>query len=186
MQEFYNYIAQAFQDGIKYGGGSTSAQTKLLSEIITDNVAGFTTKLGNDIKADALKIIDNGIKSSSSASDIAFQLESQLEMTAARARAIARTETMRSSNTASYVQAKANGMTHYTVDYADDACDECVELYQDEVFSIDDQENIPPVHPNCRCVPVYFNDKDEAKEWSDMITEDVNNANETREASKEE
>jgi hypothetical protein len=85
---------------------------------------------------------------------------------------IARTETMRASNAGSYLQAKQDGATHFVIDNRAEACSECQDEYEGEVFTIDQDDMMPPLHPNCACVPVYFFDNSEASEWADQLSSD--------------
>ena len=79
---------------------------------------------------------------------------------------------MRSSNAASFAQAQTDGSTHFVVDNRGEACEECRDEFEGDVFSMDETDKLPPVHPNCACVPVYFNDKNSASEWSDSLQQE--------------
>lgn len=45
---------------------------------------------------------------------------------------------------------KQNGVTQYRLITEPDCCDECNDE-SNEVFPIDDEEHLPPLHPRCRC-----------------------------------
>ena len=80
-----------------------------------------------------------------------------------RCQAIARTETCRAANIANYLNAKEMGAKSYSVICNDGCCEYCQDEYgTDEmggvgetVYDIEDTDNLPPLHPNCRCTPVW-------------------------------
>jgi len=90
---------------------------------------------------------------------LAYRLEHEIQgLSNTRAKAIARTETMRANNLSNYANAKINmGAKSYRVISAPDCCEDCKETYQDGYlwFDIDDLEHFPPLHPNCRCTVVF-------------------------------
>jgi hypothetical protein len=36
-----------------------------------------------------------------------------------------------------------------------------------------DINQLPPLHPNCACVPMFFDSKSEAEKWSGMISDSI-------------
>ena len=80
-----------------------------------------------------------------------------------RARTIARTEIARTSTVSDYIIAKERGATHYTVNCRSTRCNICKKLYcknnatgGDVEYSIEDTDNLPPLHPNCRCSANFY------------------------------
>lgn len=74
-----------------------------------------------------------------------------------RARTIARTEIKRSQTIADYISSKDAGCTHFKVSCMDSACPICKEDYTNKEFDINtDLDELPPKHPNCRCVALFY------------------------------
>lgn len=174
MDEFFKLIEKGYKGGITYGPGDNSKPAIKLNEQIKQNVEAFTTKLGDDIKTAALDLVDKGMKEGLSTTEIRDQLMVELNLTKNRAAAISRTEIQRTSNVGAYIQAKENDASYFVVDNRAEACEECQDTYEGEVFSIDEIDALPPLHPNCACVPVFFNDETEAQNWASSIqSEDI-------------
>ena len=67
---------------------------------------------------------------------------------------IARTELSYVQNQSTIDRYKQAGFTKYQYLTADDCCSEICSEKDGEIFNIDEAvvgENIPPLHPNCRC-----------------------------------
>jgi len=170
MQTFNGLIQQAFINGIKYQGGSKTPLTTQYSEVLSDTATQFVTKLGETLKTETLSLIQSGTADPEKQfNDIVNDVQQLLDNKTYGATRIVRTETMRSTNSAAYIQAKSEGKQFWTVDNRDEACELCVEEFEGQVFSIEDTDMLPPIHPNCACVPEFFNDEQEAQEWSDEL-----------------
>jgi hypothetical protein len=42
-----------------------------------------------------------------------------------------------------------------------------------QIFDMKESRKMPPLHPNCACIPLYFNDFDEAARWATKIGYDI-------------
>ena len=167
---FLDLIDKAFNFGINYGIGKDNVVAKGLSDIAISSSDKFLSKLGNDIRTEALDIISRGLKDPDvTFNDMKDQLINVLDIKESRANSIARTEVARSANSASYIQAKQEGAMYYTVDNRAEACEICQDKFEGQTFPISDTDSLPPEHPNCACVPVYFRMEDEANNWNDRI-----------------
>lgn len=174
LLEYQNNIGKIFNIGIKYANGSAASGTvKLLEEGVKQSCMQWVTTMGEDLKTRAGQIVSDGIGKSIPANDIVAKLEQQLKITRARANSIARTETMRAAHAGSYAQAIRDGKQYYVIDYRAEACKYCKKKYTDEVFSIMDPGPMPPFHPNCACIPIYFKDLKSAQRWAGKISSDV-------------
>jgi SPP1 gp7 family putative phage head morphogenesis protein len=171
MTEFNQNIAKMFNFGVKFTEKTPSGTVKALEQAMVQSSNGIVSKLGEDIRTQSLDIINKGIKESKLPQDIAKDLQTALDMKKARAETIARTETMRSAHSASFAQAKRDGYTHWLVDSRAEACTECQDEYDGQVYTIDDTSSLPPLHPNCACIPVYFFDEGEATGYANNLTE---------------
>jgi hypothetical protein len=50
------------------------------------------------------------------------------------------------------------GAKSYSVICNEGACEYCLDEYgdnEDTIYDINDTENLPPLHPNCRCTPYW-------------------------------
>lgn len=170
LLKYQDNINKMFNFGIQYSNKTPSATVKQLQETVKQSSMEYITKLGEDYKKRAGKIVADGLRNKTMPSEISKQLSNELNITRARADTIARTETMRAANLGSYSQAKRDGMTHYIIDNRAEACKYCQRSVAGRVFSIEDTSFIPPLHPNCACIPVYFRDKLEAQGWADRLS----------------
>lgn len=135
--------------------GSTQ---ELVKGVMSENTMHYVTKMGEDMKTELRKIAVQSYDQKLAPREIAKEMASKIDgMSEARARTIARTETLRASNLANYAQAKQMGAQSFTVTSDPNRCPVCGELYGDGtiVFSIDQNDMIPPIHPNCGCIPRY-------------------------------
>ena len=165
-------IGKMFRFGIMFTNKEPSSTVRAMEEAVKQSGMNFITKMGDDLKIQAGDIIANGIKNGLNRDDVVKELEGNLNVTRSRANSIARTETMRAAHAGSYGQAIRDGMGFYIVDSRAEACELCQDEYDGEVFPIDDPSGMPPLHPNCACIPVYFNTEEEAQDWADNISSD--------------
>ena len=182
MQSFNGLIQQAFINGIKYQGGKKTPLTTQYSEVLSDTASSFVSKLGETLKTEILATIQSGTADPEKQfGDIVKDVQELVGNKEWEATRIVRTETMRATNSAAYIQAKSEGKQYWTVDNRDEACEVCVDEYEGQVFPIDDVANLPPVHPNCACVPDFHYEKEEAQDWADQLqseNEDARNGEE--------
>jgi SPP1 gp7 family putative phage head morphogenesis protein len=177
MQSFNGLIQQAFINGIKFQGGNKTPLNTQYSEVLSDTASSFVSKLGETLKQDILTTIQIGTADPDKQfGDIVKDVQELVGNKEWEATRIVRTETMRATNSAAYIQAKSEGKQYWTVDNRDEACEVCVEEFEGRVFPIDDVENLPPVHPNCACVPEFHEDKSEAQDWADQLQQENEDA----------
>jgi len=186
VQSMMEHVTTAYQGGINYAPGQNSMTLMSHNDIIQQGVFEFVTKMGDDIKDQATSIISEGFSNGQSISDISSTLQDRLEIDRTRANAIARTEVMRANNAGSYLQAKNEEYKFFVIDMRDEACDMCQDEYQDQVFTMDQTEMLPPLHPNCACIAEYFNDESEAQDWAGEIASDQNNLTDKQEEEQQE
>lgn len=141
----------------------TSLPTGSNAEIVKGTMAEacytLVVNLGEDIKSEMQQIAVESYNQKNTPQQTAKLLADKIDvLDKTRARTIARTETCRAANLSNYINAKEMGARSYTVICNEGACEYCIDEYgenQDTVYSIDDQDNMPPLHPNCRCTPVW-------------------------------
>lgn len=170
---YQNNIAKMFQFGLKFSNKTPSATVKLLEEGVKQSTMQWVTGLGDDLKNRAGQIVADGIGKNIPVNDVVAKLEEQLNITRARANSIARTETMRAAHAGSYGQAIRDGKQYYVIDSRAEACKICKKRFTDEVFDITDPGPMPPAHPNCACIPIYFDSYDDAVRWATKISRDI-------------
>ena len=136
----------------------------------TSNVAfKYLDQYGADLSNKMLTLIDEGLKKELMPDMIRQSLIDQLNVDSYRAKMIARTEVMRASNTASYTQARQEDKQYYIVDNRAEACETCQDIGESGPYEITDTDNLPPIHPNCACIAVFFNTLDEETAWQEDI-----------------
>ena len=140
------------------------AQKELCRVTIENYVGDLITNVGEDIKAGVRDIVREGYNKGLSQYEIADQISSKIQaINNTRANTIARTEIARTATVSDYIINKERGATHFTVQCRSTRCDLCEEEYcnnspigGDVVFTIDQIDMLPPLHPNCRCYADFF------------------------------
>ena len=159
------------------------AQKELVRVTIEEYVGNLIRNVGEDIKQEVRDIVKDGYDKGLSQDEIAENISNRVDVIRnTRARTIARTEIARASTVSDYIINKERGATHFYVECRNTACPICKETYHkdwtvendadftpsdtsaggkgwigDNIYSMDDTSMLPPLHPNCRCVPHYFN-----------------------------
>lgn len=170
---------------------SRPAQKELTRITIENKVGGLITNLGEDMKTRIRDTVRDGYDQSLPQEEIASNLEKTIDnLTSTRARAIARTEIARTAVVSDYIVNVERGANRFKVDCRGTCCPICEETYHwgDEIYTIDQTDMLPPLHPNCRCVPFFFNEDDEPtdlkndsllrKEIRELKESDIPNAEE--------
>lgn len=142
-------------DSSRLPSGVNAEVTKgVISECCYTYVSNMTRDMQTEMQRIAVQAYNDKVPPQETAKRLAASIDT---IDATRARVIARTETMRASNLSNHIQAKYDGAKSYTVKCDPAVCPYCEEIYQDGdvVFDIDDTDDFPPYHPNCRCTPRY-------------------------------
>lgn len=133
-----------------------------LQDTATQSSMRYINELGNRFKNETSELIRNASQKGMPAADMRNMLQEFYQKKSWEADRIVRTETMRAANIGAYSQAKREGATYYAIDGRAEFCEECQDVAENGPYPIDDTENIPPLHPNCACVPVFYKDEEEA------------------------
>lgn len=167
LEKYLRNIEYSANLGLKFGKKSIidkQAQKQLVS-VIKENGMKYVTNLGDELKTGLVDVLSSGLTSGTAHPEIANQMKELIGSNISRAETIARTETMRANVATLYADAKSIGATHFVVDNRAEACESCQEEYEDQVFTIDQTDMLPPLHPNCACVAVFFDNEEEANQW---------------------
>lgn len=159
-----------------------ASQRELVRTVIQERVGHLITNVGEDLKQNVRNIVKEGYDQGLHSREIAKNISKEIDgINNTRARTIARTEVSRTQNISNYIVAKERGATGYTVVCRPDCCEYCAEIYADITgedydalqesvedgtndgkliggnveFSMDDVDELPPFHPNCRCSVKY-------------------------------
>ena len=177
---------------------SRPAQKELTRVTIENKVGEKIVDVGEDIKESVREIVKDGYNNNLSQQEIADNISLKIgSIKNKRARAIARTEIARTATISDYVINKERGATHFYVECRNTACPICKEAWHkhwskanddsfspsdssaggkgwigDKVYSMNDAGMLPPIHPNCRCVP-YFINETEIKEGMTVVKEET-------------
>ena len=145
---------------------SRPSQRELTRVTIENYVGNLITNVGEDIKQTVRDIVTEEYNNpeGSNPQKMAKRISDEVEgIKNKRARTIARTEIARTSTVSDYIIAKERGATHYTVICRSTRCPICKKMYcnnretgGDVEYSIDDTDNLPPLHPNCRCSANFY------------------------------
>jgi SPP1 gp7 family putative phage head morphogenesis protein len=176
MVMYNNNTTRAALNGINYFHDTTKMpfnNKQQVVSLINDNSMKYITKLGDDIKGEMSKVLKDAVIKGETANDTVTKLKGVMNSNSARARTIVRTETMRAANSAGYAQALSEGKRYYIVDSRAEACRICKKKFTGEVFDITNSDPMPPLHPNCACVPMFFDDLEDANRWATKISNDI-------------
>ena len=144
---------------------SQPAQKALFETVINERVGAlmsrpesleWKTEIGNIIR-------DNSEKSWK---DISKEIQAQTDIGKHNADRIARTEEHIARTNAEYIVAKERGANEYYI-VCHDPCEYCQD-FEGESFDIDDTENLPPYHPNCRCNAIFRKNKDNDEDEGEL------------------
>ena len=150
---------------------SRPAQRELTRITIDNYVGDLIQDVGEDIKTSVRDIVRDGYDQGLSQKEIAENITNKVDtIKNSRARTIARTEIARTASVSDYIINKERGATHFTVTCRETRCELCQEEYcdgndttgGDVLFSIDDIDMLPPLHPNCRCTARYQDNSERA------------------------
>ena len=137
----------------------SGANAEIIKGTMAEACMTMVTNVGEDIKTElqqiAVESYNNRLAPAETAKVIGERIDS---LSSTRCQAIARTETCRAANIGNYINAKEMGARSYSVICNEGACEYCIDEYgenEDTVYDINDTENLPPLHVNCRCTPVW-------------------------------
>ena len=137
----------------------SGANAEIIKGTMAEACMTMVTNVGEDIKTElqqiAVESYNNRLAPAETSKVIGERIDS---LSSTRCQAIARTETCRAANISNYLNAKEMGAKSYSVICNEGACEYCIDEYgenEDTVYDINDTENLPPLHPNCRCTPVW-------------------------------
>ena len=165
---------------------SRPAQKELVRVTIENQVGDLIVDVGEDIRQSVRDIVQEGYNNNLSQDEIAANISNRVNgIKNRRARAIARTEIARTATVSDYVINAERGATHFYVECRNTACPICKEAWHkgwtiendtsynpsdksaggkgwigNNLYSMANTAMLPPIHPNCRCVP-YFVTKEE-------------------------
>lgn len=161
--EAVNGVAAQFAPGLPVGGTQ-----ELVKEVIRTRTMDTLTKLGADVQGNMRNILEQSVNNQKGMRYARDEILNNVDgMTRNRAEVIARTETVYARNQAELVKAEAKGKEYFIVVSAGDCCDECYETYDGNTFHIpEDEDMLPPLHPNCRCTATFFRSEEQAEDMA--------------------
>lgn len=142
----------------------SGSNQEVVKGVLSEACYTMVTNVGEDIKVEMQKIAVESYNQKNTPQQTAKLLGEKIDsLSKTRCQTIARTETCRAANLSNYINAKVMGAKSYRVICNSGVCPYCQEAYGcDEsggvgeiVFNIEDQDDMPPYHPNCRCTPVW-------------------------------
>ena len=152
-------VKQISENAVRISKLPPGANAEIVKGIMSESCMTYVTRMGEDMKTELRKIAVESYNNKLAPKETAQVMADKIDVISkTRAECIARTETMRAANLSNLVAARENGAKSYTVTRDPNACEHCVEVYGEEddiIFDIDDTDNFPPYHPNCRCTPRF-------------------------------
>lgn len=145
------------------------ANRKLTEQAIQDTTAQLVTNVGEDVKQTIRDTIQTGFMENKLRQDIMKDLTNNVEaINNTRAKVIYRTEIKRARTISNYISAKERGANAWYAN-CNDPCPICDGQYDGGgrdsiIYSMDDIDMLPPVHPNCRCSAVFIKKNNEEGE----------------------
>ena len=137
----------------------SGANAEIVKGTMAEACMTMVTNVGEDIKTELRQIAVESYNQKNTPQQTAKMIGEKIDsLSKTRCEAIARTETCRAANISNYLNAKEMGAKSYSVICNEEACEYCIDEYgenEDEVFDINDTDSLPPLHPNCRCTPVW-------------------------------
>lgn len=151
---------------------SRPAQRELVRITIENYVGNLIVDIGEDIKETVRDVVKDGYNQGLSQYEIADNISKAVTtINNKRANVLARTEIARTATVSDYIINAERGATHFRVDCRGTCCEVCKHDYHwgDVEYPISRTDMLPPRHPNCRCVP-YFYDKNNPNDVPDSLT----------------
>lgn len=174
---------------------SRPAQKELVRLTIENRVGDLITDVGEDVRDSVREVVKDGYNNNLSQDEIATNISNKVSaIKGKRAKAIARTEIARTATISDYIINKERGATHFYVECRNTACPICKEAWHkhwskandesfkpkdqsaggkgwigDRTYSMQDTAMLPPIHPNCRCVPYFISEDDVTGEVEPVI-----------------
>ena len=126
------------------------------------------TALRNTLSTELMK----GLIGGKSSATIAANIRKQFDVSSMEAKRLARTELVRCQTGAQIDSYKEHGWKEFEfLAYGSRSCEVCRYL-NGKHYPIEDAmpaENLPPMHPNCRCRTAPYEDEDEYQRWLDSF-----------------
>ena len=147
---------------------------QLAREVVRSDSTLSMTNLGEDIQSMMRNTIEQGLNQNKSMEYIRDEMHGNVEsLTRNRSEAIARTETARAYNQAERIKAEDSGKEYFIVVSTPTCCEDCFDAYDGNVFHLpEDEDMIPPLHPNCMCNAVFFKSEGQAEDLSQEVAHD--------------
>ena len=135
-------------------GVDFKAAPTLFTNLIHERDAYLNKVLEDTTFDQVTRIIEVGTQEGWSYKQIAKRISEDkvIGINSKRAELIARTEVNHALNEGQRQYAKSLGVQEYQVVLAQNACEICRAAYEGKTFQINNFDDVPPKHPNCRCV----------------------------------
>jgi SPP1 gp7 family putative phage head morphogenesis protein len=160
-------VGNVFSKEVK--GLPVGGTKELVKEVIRDRSLENITKVGADAQSQIRSILEESINNGKGMRYARDEMTKTIDsLDRNRAEVIGRTETVNARSQAELIKAEDSGKEYFVVVSADDCCDECYDVYDGNTFHIpEDEDMLPPLHPNCRCTPTFFRTEGLAQSMAD-------------------
>lgn len=139
--------------GEKPGHREVFKEIALFTELY--NFDYLETSIPGETKQLISRIIADNVSKGMGMRDIQKDIISSTFLNRKEAEHVSRNEVVRVKNLGNWYINKGKGAKGFTVNFTPDACDDCVNAYNNKVFGINEVEMLPPLHDLCMCVSIY-------------------------------
>lgn len=167
-------IGKVFLAGMTLGVlEQRSALVGRLQETAQQSSMNYVKQLGERYRVETSKLVRDAAQKGMPSSDMSKMVQQFFEKKKWEADRIVRTETMRAANTGAYAQARRDGANYYAIDGRAEFCSTCRRISFAGPYPIDDLSHVPPLHPNCACIAVYYRDEAMAAKDQEYLNKQV-------------
>lgn len=158
----------------RIGTSKLGITSDLAREVVRNDSTLSMTNLGEDIQSMMRNSIEQGINQNKSMEFIRDEMNQNIDsLTKNRSEKIARTETAHAYNEAERIKAENSGKEYFIVVSTPTCCEDCFDAYDGNVFHLpEDEDMLPPFHPNCMCNAVFFKSESQAEDLSQEVSHD--------------
>jgi SPP1 gp7 family putative phage head morphogenesis protein len=167
-----NKVGGVFEGQMK--GTPMGGTAQLAKEVVRNDSTISMTKLGEDVQSSIRNIIEQGVNNNKSMESIRDEMTQNIDsLSKNRAEVISRTESARAYNQAEKEKAQNEGKEYFVVVSTPECCEDCFEAYDGNTFHLpEDEDMLPPFHPNCMCTASFFRTEEQASDMSDEVSHD--------------
>lgn len=172
IQSLLSNIEQAIAyatTNISSGAMLVGEQLSSIMTMVKQNFLDMLGNFGNNFNRNIRNAVQMALDTGQTPKQLSQTLQKRFKLNEHHAKTLANTEMARAGNLARHAQGIENGAKYFVVDPRAGACKYCYAKYEGEIFDVTETLQLPPLHPNCKCIPVYFKKLDDAGDYAGRI-----------------